>query len=436
MLRSTRDLTLLGISLGYFMVLLDMTVLAVAEPDLARSLHASVAGLQWTTTGYTVAFGALLLSAGALADRYGADRLFRAGVAAFGVLSALSAAAPTVPALVAARVLQGAAAAACVPASLALIARLYPEPARRTRAVGTWAAISGAAVAVGPVAGGVLVDLAGWRAVFLVNVPLAVVVLALTAGAPAPVPATDRRISWTAQAALVVAVAAGTDAVIAAGSASWWHAAVAAGVAVAFFLVERGSGAPVLPRSAWRSPGIPAALFVGAAVTFALNGTLFVLPLLLRHDRGLDAAGSGLALLPLTVPFVVNPPLTGRLVSRFGPRPPVLAGLGLLGAGCAGLAVAAWSAAGYVWLAAALLLAGVGVSLVLPAVVAAVLSSAAPAVAGAAGGLLNAVRQLGATAGVAAMGAFLHGGVRTGSGHALALAAAMCLAAAAWFGAS
>ncbi|MFC7562170.1 MFS transporter [Actinomadura namibiensis] len=122
----------LGVPLGYLMVLLDMTVPAVAEPDLAASLRTSVAGLQWATTGYTVAFGALLLSAGAVADRYGAQRVFRCGVAAFGAVSAVSAFAPALE---------------------ALVARPYPGPAERARAVAVWAAVSGAAVAAGPAAG-------------------------------------------------------------------------------------------------------------------------------------------------------------------------------------------------------------------------------------------------------------------------------------------
>lgn len=437
----------IGISLGYFMVLLDMTVLAVAEPDLAATLHASVAGLQWITTGYTVAFGALLLSGGALADRYGAHRTFRLGVTAFGGLSLLSAAAPTVPVLVALRVLLGVAAAACVPASLALIARLNPDPAQRTRAVGTWAAISGAAVAIGPVAGGLLVDLAGWRAVFVINVPITLVVLALTANAHLKSPTGDRRITWPAQLTLGAAVAAFTDAVIAAGSRSWPHAALSAALTVLttlfFRRLDRRADLEQRQNVLPRIPGISGGLTAGAAVNFALNGSLFVLPLMFQHAYALGASATGLALLPLTVPFVLGPPVTSRLVSRFGPRPPVLAGLSLLTAASLTLAAAAWSRAdhpmpaawsqgAYPLLAAALLAFGCGVALVLPSVVAAVLAAAPPGSAGAAGGLLNAVRQLGATIGVATMGALLHAGTPT----ALLLPALACTAAALYFRAS
>ncbi|MEU6038208.1 MFS transporter [Actinomadura sp. NPDC047616] len=434
--RSSRPFVLLGISLGYFMVLLDMTVLSVAEPDLAASLHTSIAGLQWATTGYTVTFGALLLSAGAVADRYGAHRVFRAGVAVFGGASLLSAFAPTLPALVGLRAVLGVAAAACVPASMSLIARLYPDPAGRGRAVASWAAVSGAAVAAGPVAGGVLVDLAGWRAIFLINVPLALLVLALTAGRTVRCPRGDRRIDWAAQLAACAVPALLTDALIAAGARSWAHAAGSAAAAVpaaaVFAVLERRSAAPVLHRPLLRGRGVRAGLLAGAAVNFALNGNLFVLPLLFQQGRHLGAAASGLAFLPLTLPFALVPPVTGRIVARVGPRPPILAGLTSLAAGCAVLGWAARAGAGYPWLASGLLLAGFGVSFVLPALVSAVIAAAPQGTAGAAGGLLNAVRQMGATLGVAAMGACV--GPDAETTWALLLAAAVCAAAAVAFG--
>ncbi|GII61702.1 MFS transporter [Sphaerisporangium krabiense] len=433
--RVRRPIVLVGISLGYFMVLLDMTVLSVAEPDLAASLHASIAGLQWATTGYTVVFGALLLSAGAVADRYGAHRVFRAGIVVFGLVSLLSATAPTLPVLVALRAVLGAAGAACVPASMALIAWLYPDPAARTRAVAAWAAISGTAVAAGPVAGGLLVDLAGWRAVFLVNVPLTVLVLALTAGRAIHSPRGDRRIHWPAQLAVCAALALLTDTLIAAGARSWGHAALSGTATVlagvVFAVVERRSTAPVLHRGLLRGRGVRAALAAGAAVTFALNGNLFVLPLLFQREHGLSAVTSGLAFLPLTLPFVLNPPLTGRIVARVGPRPPILAGLGLLTAGGASLGWASWAGAGYGWQALGLLLTGFGVSFALPALVTAVLAAAPSGTAGAAGGLLNAVRQTGASLGVATMGSLA--ALPGGTVFSLLLAAAVCAAAAIWF---
>jgi DHA2 family methylenomycin A resistance protein-like MFS transporter len=435
--RGGRALALLGISLAYFMVLLDMTVLSVAEPDLAASLHTAIAGLQWATTGYTVVFGALLLSAGAIADRFGAHRVFRVGVAVFGAGSLLCALAPALGVLITLRAVLGAAGAACVPASMALIARLYPDQTERARAVAAWAAISGAAVAAGPILGGALVDLAGWRAIFLLNVPIAMLVLTLTAGRAVRCPAGDQRIDWPAQLAACAVLALLTDTLIAAGSGSWAHAAGSGTgtvlVAAVFAVLERRSARPVLNRVLLRSGHVRAALAAGAAVNFALNGSLFVLPLLFQQDRHLSAVLTGLAFLPLTLPFALNPPVTGRMVARLGPRTPILTGMALLTAGGVVLGCAVWAGAEYGWLALGLLLTGFGVSFVLPALVAATLSIAPPGTAGAAGGLLNAVRQTGATLGVATMGAFVGRDTATGSAYALFLSASVCVAAGAWF---
>lgn len=429
-----RTRALLGISLGYFMVLLDMTVLSVAEPDLAASLHTSIAGLQWATTGYTVAFAALLLSAGAVADRSGAHRVFRFGTAAFGLASLLSAFAPSLWILVGLRVLSGVAAAACVPASMAMITRLYPDPALRARAISTWAAISGAAVAAGPIVGGALVGLAGWRSVFFVNVPIAVLVLALSAGSAVTCARGERRIDWFAQLSAAVALALCTDALIAAGAQAWRHTAWSLGVAVlatiVFVLLERRSAAPVLNRELLSEGRVRAGLLVGAAVNFALTGALFVLPLLLQQQRDLSPLQTGLAFLPLTVPFAVIPPIAGKIVARVGARRPILAGLALLAVGGTVLACAVFATLDYPVLALGLLLSGFGVAFALPAVVTAIVNAAPPGTAGAVGGLLNAVRQVGATLGVAVMGALVGPGI----GWAMLSSTAACALAFAVFG--
>ena len=433
----TLRLRLSGISLAYFMVLLDTTVLAVAEPDLAASLHTATSGLQWTTTGYTVPFAALLLSAGAVADRYGAHRVFRVGVAVFGLGSLLSAFAPDLAVLVLLRAVLGAAAAAIVPASLALLARLYPDPAERARAIALWAAISGAAIATGPIAGGALVELGGWRAIFYVNGPLAVLVLMLTAGPAISCPCGDRRVDWLTQVVACATLALLTDALIAAGSRAWLQsvlAAVAALAAAALFARrELRSTAPVLNRSLLAVRRVRASLVVGAAVNFALTGELFVLPLFFQQGRQLSSLGTGLALLPLTLPFVLLPRLIGRLVASIGSRVPILAGLVMLAAGGVVLAACVWTGAGYGCFVLGLLLTGAGVPFVLPSVVAAIVNAAPAGAAGAAGGLLNSARQIGATIGVAVMGAFVTAATGTGSGPPLLLAGGCCAAAAVAF---
>jgi DHA2 family methylenomycin A resistance protein-like MFS transporter len=408
------------------MVLLDTTVLSVAEPNLASSLDTSMTGLQWTITGYTVAFAALLLSAGAAADRFGAQRLFRAGITVFTLASLLSALAPGLWALLFLRAVSGAAAAACVPASMAMISQLYSEAAARARAVSAWAAISGAAVAAGPIAGGALVGAAGWRSVFLINVPMGFVVLGLTLTRAVISPRGDRRIDWPAQLAATAVLALLTDALIAAGARAWIHAAwssVGIGASVLmFYALERRSQSPVVNRALLRSASVRAGLLAAAVVNFALTGGLFVLPLLLQRQRHLSPLETGLAFLPLTIPFAANPPLTGRIVARMGPRRPVLAGLGLLTTGGAVLACTVFADGRYLWLALGLLLSGFGISYVLPALVTAIIDAAPQGTAGAVGGLLNAVRQVGATLGVAIMGAAA--AVNTGS--SLLLSAGFC----------
>jgi DHA2 family methylenomycin A resistance protein-like MFS transporter len=389
---------LLGISLAYFIVLLDTTVLTVALPDLRASTGGTLAEQQWVVDAYTVTFAAFLLGGGAAADRLGASRVFRWGVAAFGVLSLVSAAAPTAGVLIGLRALLGVAAAACLPSSLALITQLYPDPARRARALGTWAATTGAALVAGPLAGGLLVELGGWRAVFLVNVPLAALSLGLTRGAGGrEVPG---RVDWRPQLAACLVLASVTEGVVAAQPLAIVPAAIGA---VLFVHWERRSATPTVPSALLRAPGVVTGLVAGAAVNLALAGVLFTATLLLQGAHHLTPLQAGLAFLPLTLPTAAGPVFTARVVASRGPRLPVLAGLVLLTAGPALLA--AWPTAPYPVLAAGLLLIGTGVSLTLPALVTVVVAAAPPGTAGTASGLLNAVRQTGATVGVAVMGA-------------------------------
>lgn len=404
---------LLGVSLAYFLVLLDTTVLTVALP----ALGGSVAMRQWVVNGYTLAFAAFLLGGGALADRHGPLRVFRWGVASFGVLSLACAAAPQLWVLVVLRVLLGAAGAACLPSSLALIGALYPDPRRRAKALGAWAAITGVALAAGPVVGGVLVDLAGWRAVFLVNVPLAALALVLARGIPST--RNPRSIDWRTQLAAAAFLALLTDAIVGEHIVSGVAALV---VLMVFVLWERRSSAPAVPRVLVGARGVAANLFAGAAVNFALSGALFTVTLALQ--RNLTPIQTGLAFLPLTLPTAFNPLVTSRIVAARGPRLPVLCGLALLTAGSVVLAVTVGGP--YPLLALGLLLTGFGVSFSLPALVTGVVVAAPDGYAGTAGGLLNAVRQVGATVGVAAMGAI----VATGAfGPAFVVAAAVCAVA-------
>ncbi|MCC5581710.1 MFS transporter [Microtetraspora sp. AC03309] len=380
----------LSLSLAYFLVLLDTTVLTIALPDVRATLSGSLAGQQWAVNAYTVAFAASLLVGGAVADRYGAARTFRLGVGAFGLISLACALSPTLEALVALRALLGVAGALCLGGSLGLIAQLYPDAAERARAMGVWAAATGSALAVGPLVGGLLVDLAGWRAIFLINPPLAALGLLAAKGVVSP--RGTRRIDWAVQSLACAFLALLAQAVT---GRSPIAGAVAVTMVVLLVVVERRSHAPALPggllRAAWPE------LLAGTVANFAFSGALFVLTLLLQEGRHLTPSAAGLAFLPLTLPMTVNPLLTGRIVARYGARPPILAGLVLLAAGLAGVACGDL-------LVASLIVTGLGLSFCLPALVAGVVAAAPPGTAGTAGGVLNAARQVGATLGVAVLG--------------------------------
>jgi DHA2 family methylenomycin A resistance protein-like MFS transporter len=391
------------------MVLLDTTVLTVALPDIGRDLHVGVTGLQWVTDAYLLPFAACLLTAGALADRWGGDRVFRAGTGAFGALSLVSAAAPTTATLVALRGLLGLAGAALLPSSLALIALAFPDPARRARAIGTWAAITGAALAAGPLVGGLLVGAYGWRSVFLVNAPVAAASLLLCRRHLPPCPRSRRPLDGPGQVLCFAGLFAGTWALVRGGAAGWSGSgvALAAGVAAlagaGLVVVERRSAAPMLPPALLARRTVGWALAAGTGVNFALSGGLFVSTLLLQQDRALGSVATGAAFLPLTLPTAFNPLLTGRLVARVGPRGPVLAGLLATALSAAVLAATAGRPA-YLPTAVAFALLGLGVSLSIPALTAAAVTAAPAGTAGIAAGALNASRQAGAVVGVALLG--------------------------------
>ncbi|MFE1267847.1 MFS transporter [Streptomyces sp. NPDC058758] len=410
-----------GLALGYFMVLMDTTVVTVALPDIGHGLHAGLGSLQWVSNGYTLTFAAFLLTAGALSDRFGGRRILLVGLWTFGLVSGASALAGSVELLVAARALLGVSGALLLPSSLAVIAHSFPDPAARARALGGWAAITGAALAAGPLVGGVLTDSLGWRAVFLVNVPLALVSIAITAKGAAETGRTPARgLDLPGQASAIVALGALTFGLVQAGGAGWTAPevlgsfalfAVAAGVFVA---VERrvaaGGRTPMLPPKLFRGSAFTAALFAGLLVNFALSGVLFTLSLLFQQGRGYSALLAGLAFLPLTLPTVVNPVFTGRLVARIGPRAPATAGFALMGAGTLVQAgTTSGSAASVVAGSLGLLLLGFGISYALPSLVVAVMGAVPRELSGVASGALNSARQTGAVVGVAVLGAILNG---------------------------
>jgi len=408
-----RAMTLLAVSLGYFMVILDTTVVNVALATLGRSLHAGTDSLQWVVDGYAVVFAALLISMGTVGDRLGARRVLLAGLALFTVASAACGVAPGIGVLIGARVVQGVGAAIVVPASLSLLRAAYPDASARARAVGAWGAIAGVAAASGPVLGGLLAGGPGWRAVFFVNVPVGLAAIWLVVRRTPSARPRPGRLDVGAQVAAVVGLGALTYGLIEHEPAA---VALAAAALAAFVFVERRVADPMLPLGMFRAAGFTAGSLVGLLINLGFYGQLFVLSLWLQRVRGDSALEAGLALLPLAGMVSVASLVSGRIMSRTGAGAPMLAGLALGAAGWLGLLATAPRSAGAL-LVVPLLAAGAGMALTMPAATAAVVEAAPAERAGLASGVLNAARQAGGAIGAAALGSL--GGL-----HAAAIAAA------------
>jgi len=397
------------VCLGFFAVILDTTIVNVALPAIGANFHASVTGLQWAVNGYNIVFAALLLTCGALADRRGGKRSFGIGIVVFACGSVVCGAAPFFPVLLAGRVIQGLGAALVMPASLALLAHAYPEPAARTKAVAAWASCAGAGFATGPVLGGILVDEVGWRSIFLVNVPVGVVALALLARYAAETPTSPRAVDMLGQVLGIIVLTAVAFGITEAGTYGWTSPLtivplVIAAVAVAFFVVtERRVASPLLPPSLLTHRSFSAATSVGLLLNFGIYGLIFVLSLYFQQLRHESALITGLMILPFAVLTMVLPPVTGRLVARFGPRYIMLIGQCLIAVGVATLA-AAGQGTPYPLLVPGLVVVGLGMAATMPSMTAAVMLAAPREFAGLASGVLNASRQVGGVLGIALLG--------------------------------
>jgi DHA2 family methylenomycin A resistance protein-like MFS transporter len=421
---------------GYFLVLLDVTIVNVALPQIGRGLGASVSGLQWVVDGYALALATLMLAGGTIGDLRGHKRVVLTGLVVFGAGSLACGIAPGVGVLVAARVVQGVGAALLLPGTLAIISHAFPDGPAQARAIGVWAGIGSLALPAGPLLGGMLIDVFDWRAIFLVNVPI--VVVALVAAARVVRESTgdgSRRLDGAGVGLGIVVLAAITFACIEAGRAGVASvpvlvaAVVAVAALVAFIRVERARGAAaMLPLALFRRPRFTVANAGAGTMNLCTVGTLFVLTLFLQSVQGRTPLQAGLALVPLFAPLAVIAPLAGRIVSRIGPRVPIAAGFAVAAAGLA-LLVASEAGSGYLPLLVAFLLWGIGLGFVTPAVVAAAIAAVPKARAGLASAISNTARQAGGAIGIAVAGAVAgspaRGGAFVSGLHAVALAASV-----------
>jgi EmrB/QacA subfamily drug resistance transporter len=423
-------------SLALFAFALDRLVVATALPAIRAGLGADVAGLEWTVNAYTLSFAVLLLTGGALGDRFGRRRMFTIGMAVFTAGSAGAALAPTIGTLVAARALQGAGGALVTPLTLTLLSALTP-PARRGAVLGAWGGIGGLGAALGPLAGGALADSVGWRAIFWLNVPLGLVLIALSRLRLAESHGPRGKLDLAGVALGSAGLFGVVWAVIRVGAASWASTellpALGGGVLLLVLFVrwEARTPAPMLPMRFFRSRVFAASGLASLLMYSALFGALFLIAQLLQAGLGATPLQAGLRMLPMAVVPMLLTPAGGVLTDRIGFRPLMICGLAAEAIALGWLAAVVTPAVSYGFSVPALVLAGTGAALFFAPVASAMLSAVAADEHGKASGAATAIREVAAAIGVAVLGLVFagHGGYASRADFVGGFVPAMWLAA-------
>ena len=430
--------------LGSAMAMIDSTVVGIALPTIGRQFHTGVADLQWVTNGYTLALAGLLLLGGSLGDRYGRRRLFVVGTVWFALASLLCGVAPTAATLIAARNLQGVGGALLTPGSLAILQASFDEE-DRSRAIGAWSGLGGVAMAIGPFLGGWLVDAGSWRLIFLINLPVAVAVVAVTVR---HVPESrDATVSGPLDLRGATLVSVGLAAIVYGlieGPGLGWASAgtltsLVGGAALlaAFTAVEARTANPMLPLGVFRSRQFTGANAVTFVVYGGMGGALFLLPIELQQVAHYSPLGSGVALLPITFITFALSARSGALAARIGPRLQMSVGPLLVGAGLA-LLVRVGAGGTYVGtVLPAVCLLGLGLAVVVAPLTATVLAAAPGEHMGIASAVNNDVARTASLIAVAVLPAiagitgdsYLHPAQFSSGFHIAVLAAAACCAA-------
>ncbi len=399
--------TLVAMCVGLGMIMLDTTVVNVALPSIQRDLNTGIEGLEWTINAYTLALAVLLVPGGRLSDIYGRRRLFLIGIVLFALSSIAVGAAQTPTVLYLSRGVQGAAGALIMPATLAILMSVFP-PAGRARAIGIWAGVSGIALALGPVVGGVLTEQVSWRAVFYINVPIAAlgVLAALVAAPETRDEHADRRIDWFGVVTLTGCLSLLLIAAIRASDWGWLSGRTLAMIGasavllVVFWISQLKLKSPLIEVPLFRSLDFIGANLAGFAMFFVMVSMLVYAAIFLQSILGFDALETGVRFLPCTLLLAGASPIAGHFVARVVPQRLVVLGLLIAGAGAV-TSTRLHASSSYATMLPFLILVGIGVGACLTPTSAIALAAVRRDKAGAASGLLTMSRQLGATFGVA-----------------------------------
>jgi DHA2 family methylenomycin A resistance protein-like MFS transporter len=424
---------LLATSLGFAVVQLDVSVVNVAIKPIGASLGGNVGDLQWIVNAYTVAFAALILSAGALGDRVGAKRVFLLGFVVFTLSSVLCGDAPNLGTLITARAIQGVGAAILVPNSLNLLNHAYSSAADRAKAIGLWAAGASVALSAGPMIGGLLIAGFGWRSIFFINAPIGILGIILAARFATETPRSPlRRLDVPGQLSGLVALLAIAAATVEGGQHGFTNPIILAGYVVAlaatmaFLIIESHSRAPMLPLALFRSRAFSASTAIGLVINICFYGLLFILSLYFQDSRHLSPLLTGLAFAPTTFAVLAANLLAGRIAMRIGTRWVMAVGGALMALGLT-LMLTIGPTTPFPAFVTQLIALGFGLGLVVPTMTSGMLGSVNKSDSGIASGTLNTARQTGSVIGVALFGSLASLGLVQGLHLALAIAVGLAI---------
>jgi EmrB/QacA subfamily drug resistance transporter len=409
-IHARRWATLAVLCLSLLLVVVDGSIVNVALPTLSRALHASTTALQWITDAYTLAVAGLLLTLGSLGDRIGRHRLLAAGLATFGLGSALAGLSGSAGQLIAFRVLMGIGAAAIMPATLSILTSVFTSPAERAKAISIWSAVAGIGVAIGPSTGGWLLEHFAWGSIFMVNLPI--VAVALAAGRFVIPPSASPRRQPLDPAGAVLSIAgllAVVYAIIEAPQHGWLSASTlgiaGAGLVIlaAWAVVELRSSHPMVDLHVFANARFSAASFSVTMIFFALFGWLFLFTQQMQFVLGYSALQAGVRTLPFALAMGVTSAVSAKLAARIGTKLAVAAGLALMAAGF-GLMASSTVHTGYLFLAPASMVLAIGMGLAMAPATESIMGSLPPAQAGVGSAVNDTTREIGGAVGVAVMG--------------------------------
>jgi EmrB/QacA subfamily drug resistance transporter len=417
--------TLGAMCFALFMVMLDNTVVNIALPAIRAQFHASISNLSWTVNAYTLVFGVLLVTGGRLGDVFGRKRMFLAGVVVFTLGSIGAGLSQSIDQLIVFRGVQGIGAAFLMPGSLSIITNAFQGP-ERGRALGLWAGISGLALGMGPVVGGLLVEKAGWEWIFFLNVPVALVAIPVTIYAvqESRDPSAVRRVDFAGILTLTVGLGALVLGLVQSNDYGWTSPRILAEFAIAvvgltaFGLLQWRQSDPMLDLSFFRNRTFNAGNATAFLVTFSMFATFFFLTIYMQTILGLSALETGVRFLPMTILIIVTAPIAGRLSDKYGSRWLLTGGMTMVSLSLF-LESRITDSSGYLTLLPAFIVGGIGMGMTMSPMTAAVMGSVDRTKAGAASGVLSMVRMIGGVFGVAALTAvFSHlSAGRAAEGH-------------------